>query len=188
MLLIVDNGSTTLCELEKALCKLKVNYSVAKYYQPIQVDNYKGVILSGRSAASNEINRANIKVIKQAIQQQKPLLGICYGAEILALANGGTLCRLRAKVCGHTIVYVRKTNPLTETQKTLRVFESHIFNISKLPLCFESLAYSECSENEIIAHRELKLYGLQFHPESSGEDGLRILSNFIKLCDMVANL
>ncbi|NHV97424.1 MAG: C26 family cysteine hydrolase domain-containing family [Thaumarchaeota archaeon] len=180
MLLVVDNGSTTLHELEAALQKLKVNYRVIKYSHPFQLDEYSCVILTGRSAASDEINRANIKLVKQATQQRKPLLGICYGAEILALANGGALSRLPAKVYGHNTVYVKKINPLTETQQTLKVFESHIFNISRLPTGFESLAYSKSSENEIIAHHELKQYGLQFHPECSGDDGLLILTNFMK--------
>ncbi len=180
MLLVVDNGSTTLPELEEALQKLRVNYTVIRYDQPIRVDEYRGVILSGRNTASDEINRANIKVIKQATQQQKPLLGICYGAEILALANGGALTRLREKVYGYNTVYVKKVNPLTETKRTLEVYESHIFNISRLPTSFESLGYSKDCENEIIAHRELSLYGLQFHPECSGDDGLQILANFLK--------
>jgi len=180
MLLVVDNGSTTVGELVAALGKLKVNYRVIRYCQPILLEEYSGVILTGRSTASDEINRANIKLVKQATQQQKPLLGICYGAEILALANGGALCRLRQRVYGYDTVYVKKMNPLTETQQTLKVFESHIFNISRLPPSFESLASSAHCENEIIAHRELRLYGLQFHPECSGEDGLLILANFMK--------
>jgi len=181
MLLVVDNGSTTLPELEAALRKLKVNYNVIRYNQPIRLDDYKGVILTGRSTTSNEINRANIEVIRQATHQRKPLLGICYGAEILALANGGALKRLREKFHGYNMIYVKKINPLTENQQTLEVFESHFFNISRLPQVFESLASSNHCENEIIAHRELDLYGLQFHPECSGNDGLRILANFIKL-------
>jgi len=183
VLLIVDNGSTTLPELEAALQKLKVNYSVIRYYQTIRLNEYRGVILTGRNTASDEINRANIKVIKQATQQQKPLLGICYGAEIIALANGGALNRLREKVYGYNTIYVKKMNPLTGMQQTLKVFESHIFNISRLPSCLESLAYSKSCENEIIAHRELRLYGLQFHPECSGDDGLQILANFVKVSE-----
>ena len=101
MLLVVDNGSTTLPELEAALRKLKVNYNVIRYDQLIRLNNYKGVILTGRNTASNEINRANIKVIRQATHQRKPLLGICYGAEILALAYGGALRRLREKFHGY---------------------------------------------------------------------------------------
>ena len=183
MLLILDNRSTTLRELEDALQKLKGNYQVIRYDQPIQLDNYRGVILTGRSFPSDEINRANIKLIKQAIQQRKPLLGICYGAEILALAFGGALTKLREKIYGYNTIYVERANPLTEAQKRVEVFESHIFNISRLPPFFESLAYSKSCDNEIIAHLKSMIYGLQFHPECSNEDGLRILANFIKIVD-----
>jgi GMP synthase (glutamine-hydrolysing) len=181
MLLVVDNGSTTLRELEEGLKKLKVDHRVVRYDQPIRLDEYSGVILTGRSFASDEINRANIQIIRQAARQQKPLLGICYGAEILATANGGALSRLKKKVYGFNTVYIKKANPLTKTQQKLEVFESHVFNISRLPLGFESYAYSQSCENEIIAHRELMIYGLQFHPECSNVDGLRILENFIRM-------
>jgi GMP synthase (glutamine-hydrolysing) len=181
MLLVVDNGSSTLSELESVLQKLKVNNRIMRYDQPIKLSDYSGVILTGRSSPSDVINRANMRLIREATLHRKPLLGICYGAEILALAYGGSLSRLREKVYGYNTVFVKKANPLTEPQQKLQVFESHIFNIFRLPSSLEALAYSESCENEIIAHREFMLYGLQFHPECSGEDGLRMLQNFVKL-------
>ncbi|MEM4165387.1 MAG: hypothetical protein QXJ86_06050, partial [Nitrososphaerales archaeon] len=84
MLLILDNDSTTLPELVDSLEKLRAAYQIIRYDQPIKLDDYRGIILTGRRSASDEINRANIKVIKQALVKHKPLLGICYGAEILS--------------------------------------------------------------------------------------------------------
>lgn len=181
MLLVLDNCSTTLPELELALQKLRADYRVVRYDQPLEVYDYNGVILTGRRSASDEINRANIRVIRRALQFGKPLLGICYGAEILALAMGGALSRLSGKVYGYQTVYVRRQNRLTSPYVELNVFESHVFNVSRLPEGFESLAYSEGCENEIIAHQRLMAYGVQFHPECSGSDGLRVLLNFVKM-------
>ncbi|MEM3614009.1 MAG: gamma-glutamyl-gamma-aminobutyrate hydrolase family protein [Nitrososphaerales archaeon] len=180
MLLILDNDSTTLPELVDSLEKLRAAYQIIRYDQPIKLDDYRGIILTGRRSASDEINRANIKVIKQALVKHKPLLGICYGAEILSLAMGGALTRLGQKVYGYQTVYVRKPNILTEPYSRLKVFESHIFNISRLPNGFKTLGYSENCENEIIGHEELIFYGVQFHPECS-RDGSKILSNFTKI-------
>jgi len=186
MLLVVDNGSSTLQELESALQNLRVNYRIMRYDQPLTLSDYSGVILTGRSSPSDAINRANIKLIKDSMLHQKPLLGICYGAEILALAFGGSLSKLKERIYGYNTVYVKKANPLTEQHK-LQVFESHIFIISRLPSSLETLAYSESCENEIIAYRESPLYGLQFHPECSGEDGLYVLKNFVKLLEQRHN-
>ncbi|MFN3622266.1 MAG: type 1 glutamine amidotransferase [Nitrososphaerales archaeon] len=180
MLIILNNDSTTLPELVDSIERLRAAYQIIRYDQPIKLDNYRGVILTGRRSASDEINRANIKVIRQALMHHKPLLGICYGAEILALAMGGALTKLGQKVYGHQTIYVSKPNRLTEPYLRLKVFESHAFNISRLPKGFNTLGYSEKCENEIIAQEDLMFYGVQFHPECSS-DGLRILSNFMKI-------
>ena len=109
------------------------------------------------------------------------MLGVCYGAEILALTFGGTLGRLpRGTKEVRTITTTKKNRLLKE--KSFQAREAHHFRVATLPPHLERLARSNTSENEAIMHRAAELYGVQFHPELSGESGHRILANFIRMC------
>ena len=84
----------------------------------------------------------------------------------------------------------RKESRLIEVVKKNRLIaedsfvahEAHAFRIATLSPDLERLARSPVSENEAVKHVGAELYGIQFHPELSGESGRRILENFIKLC------
>ena len=64
--------------------------------------------------------------------------------------------------------------------KVLFVLESHSYEISKLGNSLESIANSENCNNEIVKHKELLIYGTQFHPEMT-KDGQTIITKFTKL-------
>ena len=125
------------------------------------------------------MNVANMRLVNLAYENDKPLLGICYGAEITALAFNGSLRRLNDRIIGDHTINVKKNNSLTD-KKTLSVFESHGYYIAHLPQEFEGIADSTSCNYEIVAHSKRQIFGTQFHPEMS-KDGLEILSNFVKL-------
>ena len=140
------------------------------------------VILSGRRMNSREINIVNSSIIRQCFENNIPLLGICYGAEILALTLGGTVRKMAVPVQDTISLMVSKSSPLISADmKTLLVYESHKYCVAKLPEGFESLASSIDCEHEIFAHKKKKLFGTQFHPEKSGVDGLNLLSKFLSV-------
>lgn len=140
------------------------------------------VILSGRRMNDQEINIVNSRIIRQCFNNNIPLLGICYGAEILALTLGGTIRKMAAPVQDTISLMVSKPNPLISAdRKTLLVYESHKYCVAKLPEGFESLASSTHTEYEIFSHKQKKLFGTQFHPEKSGADGLSLLSKFLDI-------
>ena len=93
MLLVVDNGSIYTKNLIDFLTKNKVKFVNLKHNQVklSEIKNYNSFILSGRRQNNKEMNVLNSKIIQHAVLEQKNLLGICYGAEILALTNGGTI-------------------------------------------------------------------------------------------------
>jgi GMP synthase (glutamine-hydrolysing) len=136
------------------------------------------VILSGRRKYSKEINAVNSRIIRYCHYRNKPLLGICYGAEIIALTLGGSIRKLPAHIQGTTEVLLSCANPLTEGKKSILVYESHRYCIAKLPSNFKSLASSKYCEHEVFSN-DGKMYGIQFHPEKSGGDGLALLKNFL---------
>ena len=108
--------------------------------------------------------------------EKKKLLGICYGAEILALALGGTI-RKSSVIRGEQEI-VSTENSLCTGKKS--VFESHSYEISKLGNLLERIAESSNCKNEIVKHNELPIYGTQFHPEMT-KDGQTMIEKFLKL-------
>jgi GMP synthase (glutamine-hydrolysing) len=147
---------------------------------PADLAKYDRIILSGRRKNDPAINAANSKIIRSCHETGQPLLGICYGSEIIALTLGGSLRRMPRHVQGPITIEPRR-NPLTLDKKQVTVYESHGYCVAKLPPEFEALAGSQDCHHEIFAHEKKKIFGTQFHPEKSGADGLEIIANFVRV-------
>jgi GMP synthase (glutamine-hydrolysing) len=188
-ILVVDNLSPFTSDIFMCLGKLGANYVAIKGNRLALHDNdsgnnfsYDRVILSGRRKNDREINLVNSRIIRHCFKYNIPLLGICYGAEILALTLGGTIRKMTRPVQDTISITVSKSNSLLSViraDKTLFVYESHRYCVAKLPEGFESLASSSECKHEVFSHKEKKMFGTQFHPEKSGADGMNLLSNFL---------
>lgn len=110
--------------------------------------------------------------------ENKSLLGICYGAEILALTIGGTIRKMQTMQKGNSKIRTVHENPLCDG--TIEVYQSHNFEISQLEKSFTQIAKSESCNYEIIQYRDSKIFGTQFHPEMT-QDGLGLIENFLLL-------
>ena len=178
MLLLVDNGSVFTKDISSTLSKSDVKFE-QKSFDEISLDEirkYDSFILSGRRQNDSQMNAKNSKIILHAVNEKKKLLGICYGAEILALALGGTI-RKSSVIQGEQEI-VSNESDLSDGKKT--VFESHSYEISKLGSSLDVIAESENCKNEIVKHKELLIYGTQFHPEMT-KDGQSMIKKFVKL-------
>jgi GMP synthase (glutamine-hydrolysing) len=176
--LVVDNLSPFTSDILDCLGRLGVPYVYKKFSEVSNIDLARcdRVILSGRRKNSKEINAMNSKIVRQCQGGGKPLLGICYGAEIVALTLGGSIRKMPSHVQGTTVVSISGQNPLTGGKNSISAYESHGYCVASLPATLRSLASSEYCEHEIFAGG--KIYGTQFHPEKSGGDGLALLQNF----------
>lgn len=180
-MLVVDNLSPFTPDILACLGQLDNPPYVHKRFSEVSNERLAQsdkVILSGRRKHSREINRVNSGIIRYCQQHDKPLLGICYGAEIIALTLGGTIRKMPSYVQGTAEVSFLSANPLSEGKKSILVYESHRYCVAKLPSSFRSLASSEHCEHEVFTS-DGKMYGTQFHPEKSGDDGLALLKNFL---------
>jgi GMP synthase (glutamine-hydrolysing) len=134
------------------------------------LEKYDAFILSGRQKNEKKINQINSKIILYSIQNNKKLLGICYGAEILSLTLGGTIKKLETAQKGFEEISILQNNILINNK--IKVFESHGFEISKLPKLLILIASSKNCKYEMIQYDGKFIFGTQFHPEmtASGKD------------------
>ena len=178
MLLVVDNGSVYTRSLLDFLIEKEIHHETITFDKivPSNLFKYSALILSGRRKNDPLMNAVNSKIIKYAVAEKKPLLGICYGAEILALTLGGTLKKMDQIHKGNQEIEILKTNPLCNGK--INVFESHSYLISKLDTAFTQIAKSDVCDFEIIQYNKLNIFGTQFHPEMSS-DGKLLLEKFV---------
>jgi GMP synthase (glutamine-hydrolysing) len=186
--LIVDNNSPFTSCLRKIVSELGYSYDYKRYSEikleelgPDGLPWFDKVILSGRKVGSSNINSINSTLIKYCYSRSIPILGICYGCQIIALTLGGSLRRLEKPIKDFDRVTIKDDNVLVFNKQLITVFKSHKFCVSKLPSCLDSVGESRTCPNEIVLHREKPIFGTQFHPEVSGMDGRSILSNFMAL-------
>lgn len=180
--LVVDNLSPFTSDIVACLGKLGVGHECTRYSDvaPADLAMYGRVILSGRRKNDPIINAANSRIIKACNDSNQPLLGICYGSEIIALTMGGSLRRMPRHVQGQ-ITLEPKSNPLTPGKNQITVYESHGYCVARLPPNFVALAGSQDCKYEMFAHESRRIFGTQFHPEKSGADGLDIIASFVRL-------
>ncbi|TAK18026.1 MAG: glutamine amidotransferase [Nitrosarchaeum sp.] len=180
MLLVIDNGSVYTKNLIDFLHNKNILFDkqIPELLDLKLLDNYNAFILSGRRKNKKKTNEINSKIINHVIQNDKKLLGICYGAEILALTLGGTIRKLTFPQKCTEKINIQRENLLSTDN--LQVFESHGFEISKLPDILIAIGESKNCKFEIIQYDKKPIFGTQFHPEMSS-DGQNLIQKFCSL-------
>ena len=149
------------------------------------IDNsIKGIILSGGPLNVYQINKYSFD--KRIIENQIPVLGICFGHQILSKLNGGRVKQSKYREFGLANIRKKRESILTKNffnKKNInKVWMSHADQVSKLPKNFDVIASSQNSKFAIIENKKKKFYGVQFHPEvTHTENGKKLINNFIFL-------
>ena len=149
------------------------------------IDNsIKGIILSGGPLNVYQINKYSFD--KRIIENQIPVLGICFGHQILSKLNGGRVKQSKYREFGLANIYKKRESILTKNffnKKNInKVWMSHADQVSKLPKNFNVIASSQNSKFAIIENKKKNFYGVQFHPEvTHTENGKKLINNFIFL-------
>jgi len=176
----VDNGSIYTKNLINFLSEKKTKF-ISKKFDEVNlsdIQQFDSFILSGRRANDKKMNAINSKIIKHAISEKRSLLGICYGAEILAVTLGGTIKKSEKQVRGEETVVLESKNKICNGE--ISVTESHKYEISQLGRELHSLGGSKSCKHEIVKHNNLNIFGTQFHPEMS-IDGQNMIESFLSL-------
>ena len=143
----------------------------------------KGIILSGgpSTVTKNKFQSIPMEIFKKKI----PVLGICYGLQLIAKLYGGKIKQSKKKrEFGRAFIFKKNDSLLTRNFFNLKktVWMSHEDAVVKLPKNFKVIASSKDSKLTIIESKKEKIYGVQFHPEVTHTDkGKQIFKNFLFL-------
>lgn len=132
-------------------------------------DSYDLIVLSGGSAHSLIGNEDKFKTqIKLVSQTQKPVIGICFGFELLAYIYGAEILKLKQKVRGFQPVDVIDPELKSNVGSCILVYESHSWQVTQCSNILIPLITSPTGI-EAFKHIHKSHYGVQFHPEITSE-------------------
>jgi GMP synthase (glutamine-hydrolysing) len=145
---------------------------------PEQFQNRTGIILSGGPSSAGSLGAPELP--SEVFAAGVPVLGICYGMQLLAHVEGGEVAGEAGGEYGAARCFRVGEDPLLEgVSASFDVWMSHGDQVKRLPEEFCSLGKTEDLPCAVMRHRERPLYGLQFHPEvAHTPEGGRILANF----------
>ncbi len=180
-ILILDFGSQYTQLIARKIRELNVYCEIYPFNHYPEIDQtVKGIILSGSPFSVRDENSPNPDL--KNIKGKYPILGICYGAQLLSNNYGGVVSPSKIREYGRAILQVRDYScPLfTGIADKSQVWMSHGDTITSIPSNFKITASTE--EVEVGAFQILgeQTYGIQFHPEVyHSTEGLSILRNFV---------
>jgi GMP synthase (glutamine-hydrolysing) len=196
VILIINNyrdekGLQKIEEIKKALLYLGISeVKIWSYYevcQPLSED-VKGIILSGSESHLNEpeareIYSSEIEFVKKV---NIPILGICFGHQLIGVAFGSNIYSLPDAIKGFVSVKILQPDAIFSSWKegdTVSLKQHHTDCLSELPKDFICLAESESCKIEAMMHKTKPIYGIQAHIERYDKEypeGLQVLKNFVE--------
>jgi len=186
-ILIIDFGSQFTQLIARRTRELGVFSEIIshKKISISQIDStVKGIILSGGPLNVYESNKYSFD--KRILFKNVPVLGICFGHQILSKVMGGRVKQSKHREFGLANIFKKNDSQIIQNffknKKSAKVWMSHADQVSKLPKNFKVVASSQNSSFAIVENKIQKFYGVQFHPEvTHTQNGIKILSNFIFL-------
>jgi len=147
---------------------------------PSRLRDHAGIILSG--GPSSVFDEASPQPQAGLFALGKPMLGICYGHQLIARYLGGTVERGDTHEFGSATLQLRADGVLFEgLSSEQQVWMSHGDHVARPPAGFAILADTDECEVAAMGHETLRVYGLQFHPEVvHTHNGSKILGNFLR--------
>ncbi len=179
---VLDFGSQFTQVIARRIRECQV-YSKIYHYSTtaaqLKADGVIGIIFSGgpQSVYSKDAPHPDKAVFDLGV----PILGICYGLQLMGQMLGGKVGKGERREFGHSTLEIFEKSPLFKgLPKKLRVWNSHGDKLTKLPEGFRPIARTENAEYSAMENSKRRFYALQFHAEvSHSERGLDIIRNFL---------
>jgi len=187
-ILIIDFGSQFTQLIARRIREIGVFSEIVSHKKikitQITKENIAGIILSGGPLNVYENNK--FKFDKKILKLGVPILGICFGHQVLSKLLGGKVKKSKHREFGLAKINKVSSSILTKNffnkNNTNNVWMSHADQVSKMPLNFKVIASTKNSKLTIIENTKDNFYGVQFHPEVTHTDrGKILLRNFVFL-------
>lgn len=189
-ILILDFGSQFTQLIARRLRELNVyceihpyNLNIENYFKEKDNYNLKGVILSGgpSSVLDKSSPKLSFRDYNYIAAQNVPLLGVCYGLQLLVHLNKGKVHKSTHREYGYTKIHTLKNGKLFKgVNKEFIAWMSHGDSIIKMPAGFTVFSRSSNKVVSSFEYPQKNLYGVQFHPEvHHTQNGTQIYKNFV---------
>ena len=184
-IIVLDFGS----QYSHLICRRIRDFSVYAELVPYDISlkelkklNPKGIIFSGGPSSVYDSNAPT--PTKEIFRLQTPILGICYGHQIIVNNFGGKVKRVN-KEYGSAVLSIDDSSDIfSGVGDSIRAWMSHGDEAKLVPDNFEIIGHTENARAAAISNKQKAVYGIQFHPEVvHTENGNEILKNFVlKVC------
>lgn len=186
MIVIIDFGSQTTHLIARRIKDLGVPVIIVEpaKFRPNMLPEPQGIILSGGPASVYEVGAPTIDL--SIFSLGIPLLGICYGLQLMAHLNGGKVVKGKREYGPAKLELTMKGKEAQIARNLLpkfTVWMSHGDEIVKVPTGMKIFGKTKNMKYALVGDVKKKIYGLQFHPEVEHTDfGIEILRNFLTIC------
>lgn len=186
MILIIDCGSVKTPSIAHCIHEfMDVKTVKINDFREEMLSDYCGVVISGAPLLLTEIDPEHYLEKFRWLQiAELPVLGICFGHQILGLTFGASVYKQKEDRDWNTIEILEDDSLFDKIPDEFEMMEDHCETIS-IPPNFVHLCVSDSCINEAMRHIDKNLYGVQFHPEVSGTMGSLLFENFVKLCEQI---
>ncbi len=184
-IVVLDFGS----QYSHLICRRIREFSVYAELVPydISLDELKklepkGIIFSG---GPSSVYNSDAPIPKKEIFEMKlPILGICYGHQLIVNNFGGKVKHANKEYGSSLLTFENDSDLLSGMGESIRAWMSHGDEAEQIPSGFKIIGHTETANTAAIANQEKSIYGIQFHPEVvHTEQGTEILKNFaLKIC------
>lgn len=184
--LIIDFGSQYTQLIARRIREQNVYCEIHPFHKRIELDaTVKGIILSGGPSSVYSDDAPYVEL--EDFVGQVPVLGICYGAQLISYRMKGRVENSASREYGRAHIKMLQASPLLAgVTDNSQVWMSHGDTITALPEGFELVASTESIETAAFQDLGNRVFALQFHPEvSHSEEGATIMRNFLyDICGM----
>ena len=191
LILILDFGGQYNQLIARRVRECNVYSEVVPYnisLDEIKKKNPKGIIFTGGPASVYGDNSP--KCDKEIFNLGIPVLGICYGMQLMSYTLGGKVASASTREYGETKVNINNDSQLFKGFENTNIFlMSHTDYVETLPSGFKKIGYTDSCPNAAMENADRKLYGIQFHPEvNNSVNGIQVIKNFLyNICNCSGN-